>query len=400
MLAVIETHPIQYRAPVYRTLSNQFGIPIIVIYGSDFSIIGYKDKEFGTKFAWDIDLISGYPSQFLSQVKTGGAQSFETVSSQGLTAVLQKINPKALLITGYNHRLYQAAFYHAFINKYPILFRGETTDHAQQRNLFKAGIRNSFLHYIYRRCSKLLYIGQYSKAHFQRLGCSDEKLIFSPYCISTSPFQCNEVDRDKLRQITRQSLDITDTQIVLLFSGKLSARKRPDLLLQAVKQLPPEIRSQIVVLFLGDGELNTVLKDLAYSSPAITTHFLGFQNQTQLSRYYHTADFLVLPSQNSETWGLVVNEALHHGLPAIVSQAVGCTPDLVNPGVTGDIFETGSAQSLAQAIERCLGKSRSASTLSLIGRPDIQRECRQKVSAYSVEKAAEGIAIAYKEITA
>lgn len=400
MLAVIETHPIQYRAPVYRTLSNQFGIPIIVIYGSDFSVIGYNDKEFGTKFAWDIDLLSGYPSQFLSQVKMGGAESFETVTSQGLAAVLQNINPKALLITGYNHRLYQAAFYYALIGKYPILFRGETTDHAQQRSVFKAGLRDYLLRFIYRRCSKLLYIGQQSKDHFQRLGGSALQLVFAPYCISTSPFQCNQADRDKLRQITRQSLNITDTQIVLLFSGKLSTRKRPDMLLQAVKQLPPEIRNQIVVLFLGDGELRTVLKDLSHNSPAITTHFLGFQNQTQLSRYYHTADFLVLPSQNSETWGLVVNEALHHGLPAIVSQAVGCAPDLVNPGVTGDIFETGSTQGLAQAIERCIGTSGSTPTPSLIGRPDIQKQCRQKVSDYSVEKAAEGIAKAYRETIA
>lgn len=59
MLAVIDTHPIQYRAPVYRTLSTEIGIPITVIYGSDFSVVGYQDKEFGAKFAWDTDLLSG-----------------------------------------------------------------------------------------------------------------------------------------------------------------------------------------------------------------------------------------------------------------------------------------------------------------------------------------------------
>jgi glycosyltransferase involved in cell wall biosynthesis len=391
MLAVIETHPIQYRAPVYRTLSTELGIPITVIYGSDFSVIGYQDKEFGTKFAWDTDLLSGYDSQFLSKVKMGGSQSFETVSSQGLTAVLRKIQPKALLITGYNHRLYQAAFYEAWRANYPILFRAETTDHAQKRNLFNAEIRNFILRSVYKRCTKLLYIGQHSKAHFQRLGCLEQQLIFSPYCISTNPFQCSEVDRANLRHVTRQNLGIKDTQIVLLFSGKLSSRKRPDLLLQAVKQLSTEVRSQIVVLFLGDGELKTLLDNMARSLPSVTTYFLGFQNQTQLSRYYHASDFLVLPSQHSETWGLVVNEALHHGLPTIVSQAVGCMPDLINIGVTGDIFETDSAQSLSQSIERCL---------SLIDKPEIRDKCRQQVSAYSVDKASEGIAKAYRETVA
>ncbi|MBW4646741.1 MAG: glycosyltransferase family 4 protein [Goleter apudmare HA4340-LM2] len=390
MLAVIETHPIQYRAPVYRSLSTQFGIPLIVIYGSDFSIVGYQDQEFGTKFAWDIDLLSGYKSYFLSQVKSGGAESLVTISDQGLAKVLRNTNPKALLLTGYDHRLYRTAFYQAWKNHCPIILRAETTDHAQQRNFIKSKLRDSILGWGYHRCSKLLYIGQRSQAHFLRLGCSEQQLIFSPYCISTSPFQCHEADRLYLRQETRHNLGIRDKQIVLLFSGKLSTRKRPDLLLQAVKQLSPEIRNQIVVIFLGNGDLKTPLANLAGNSPAVTVDFLGFKNQTQISRYYHASDLLVLPSQHSETWGLVVNEALHHGLPAIVSQAVGCAPDLINPGVTGDIFETGSVQSLSEAIER---------SLLLINRDDIRAKCRQQVGAYSVDKAAEGIAKAYREIT-
>src|SRR5206468_4280118 len=118
----------------------------------------------------------------------------------------------------------------------------------------------------------------------------------------------------------------------------------------------------------------------------VKVHFLGFQNQTHLSRYYHSADILVLPS-HSETWGLVVNEALHHGLPCIVSDGVGCAPDLLDRGVTGEIHETGSAQSLAMAIQRAL---------ALIGRSEIREKCREKVRGYTVEKAAAGIARAYR----
>jgi glycosyltransferase involved in cell wall biosynthesis len=172
---------------------------------------------------------------------------------------------------------------------------------------------------------------------------------------------------------------------VLLFSGKLSLIKRPDLLLRAIKGLPAEIRRDIVVVCLGSGELKETLQELAQSPPSIRAVFLGFQNQSLLSRYYHAADVLVLPS-HAETWGLVVNEALHHGLLCVLSEGVGCAPDLIDPGVTGDIFETGSAQSLASAIQR---------VLALIGRPEIRERCRQKVSGYTVAKAAEGLAKAY-----
>ena len=119
---------------------------------------------------------------------------------------------------------------------------------------------------------------------------------------------------------------------------------------------------------------------------ATTIYFLGFQNQTQLSPFYHAADLLVLPSREGETWGLVVNEALHHGLPCLVSEPVGCAPDLIENGVTGMVFETCSAQSLAAALQQ---------VFKFIRRDDVRWNCIQKVSGYSVENAAKGIAEAY-----
>ena len=75
MLAVIETHPIQYHAPVYRVLQQRLGVPVTAIYGSDFSVAGSRDAEFGTTFAWDADLLSGYTPLFLSRVDSGVASS-------------------------------------------------------------------------------------------------------------------------------------------------------------------------------------------------------------------------------------------------------------------------------------------------------------------------------------
>ena len=82
------------------------------------------------------------------------------------------------------------------------------------------------------------------------------------------------------------------------------------------------------------------LVELANHTPKVRAIMAGFQNQTQLSRFYHAADVFVLPSRVGETWGLVVNEALHHGLPCVVSDRVGCAPDLVIPDETGEIFCT------------------------------------------------------------
>lgn len=389
-LVVIETHPVQYHAPIYRVLGRKLDVSVTAIYGSDFSVAGYHDSEFQATFAWDTDLLSGYTSLFLSKVSGGGAASPGGVSTRGLARALQQVAPKVVLMVGYSPSFHQMALYQVWKARYPILFRGETTDHAGQRSAIKAWIRDQTLRWIYRRCAKLLYVGQQSHKHFKRLGCRDENLVFSPYCVDTTPFQCDEAARLRFRSAVRESLGIGEEQTILIFSGKLSSRKGPDLLLQAIKELPQEISKHIVVMVLGSGELSESLKALAGSPPVINICFLGFQNQKHLSRYYHAADLLVLPSRHSETWGLVVNEALHHGLPCVVSDAVGCAPDLVDVGVTGEVFEAGSCRGLLGALQR---------VLLLKGRLEIRQKCRQKVSQYSVEKAAEGIAEAYWAVT-
>src|SRR5207249_8276448 len=105
------------------------------------------------------------------------------------------------------------------------------------------------------------------------------------------------------------------------------------------------------------------------------------------SRFYHAADLLALPSLHSETWGLVVNEALHHGLPTVVSDAVGCAPDLIDAGETGEIFAAGSVPELTAALLRCC---------RLTGTRQVRLRCRAKVEGYTIAKAAEGIAAAYE----
>jgi glycosyltransferase involved in cell wall biosynthesis len=98
---------------------------------------------------------------------------------------------------------------------------------------------------------------------------------------------------------------------------------------------------------------------------------------------------LVLPSQHSETWGLVVNEALFHGLPCVVSAGVGCGPDLIVPGGTGEIFQTSSVADLSGALRRAA---------ALVGRREVRDRCRAAVERYSVEHAAAGIAQAYAAV--
>ena len=144
----------------------------------------------------------------------------------------------------------------------------------------------------------------------------------------------------------------------------------------------------VVVGWLGDGALRDELAAEAGRDPRVPVRFIGFQNQRRLSRYYHAADLLVLPSREAETWGLVVNEALLHGLPCVVSTRVGSAPDLVDDQ-TGAVFQADDAAALTAALER---------VEPVIGRTGVRAACRAKVEPYSVLAAARGIADAYHAV--
>lgn len=378
-LAVACTHPVQYHAPVFRAVHRNHGVPVHVIYGSDFSIRGYFDAEFQQRFAWDVPLVAEEDScTFL-----GNAEDFDEVSARGIGRALERLKPGALLLTGYSKRFHAHAFWAARRRGIPVLFRAETTDHASLRNRAKALARDLLLRNFYRCCRYLLPIGSRSRAHYVRLGCPDDKLIASAYCVDTAPFRTDEAARSELRDATRGELGIGPDRTVVLFCGKLRRRKGLDVLVEAAAVL----RRDIVLLFVGEGEDRDALRQRA-EAIGVEARFAGFQNQTHLSRFYHAADLFAMPSIESETWGLAVNEALHHGVPCVASTAVGSVDDLIEPGVTGELAEPGSADGFAAALLRAMGLRSTAHRAA----------CRAAVSRYTVDDAAAGIARAYLNV--
>ena len=389
MLLIFEAHPVPYHAPVFRALQQDYDVPVHVIYGSDFSVSGYLDKGFATRLSWDQTLLEGYSSEFLSRVSEGGATNFEEVRPWGMTRAADAHPATAVLSIGY-YALYDVSgIAYAIRRGLPLLFRGETNDEAHERGPAYNLMRTLYLRRLYARCAAMMYIGQRSKEHFLRFGASEDKLFFSPYCINEKHFAVSEDSKALHRREIRAKLGIKEEAIMVLFSGKLSHKKGVDLLPEAVRRLPVEWRARVHLLFVGDGPQRDELTAECSSDPSVSTSFAGFQNQDALASYYQAADLFVLPSRERETWGVVVNEALSNGLPCLVSDRVGCQPDLVQPGVTGEVFRSNDAQSLSQAIQ---------SMLPRLPNEGLSTQCINRAQIYSVATAAEGIAKAWRSI--
>ena len=71
---MLNSHPIQYFAPLYAYLNTAPDLEVTALYLSDVSIRGGKDSGFGRDVKWDVDLLAGYRSVFLGKARTAGTR--------------------------------------------------------------------------------------------------------------------------------------------------------------------------------------------------------------------------------------------------------------------------------------------------------------------------------------
>jgi len=115
-----------------------------------------------------------------------------------------------------------------------------------------------------------------------------------------------------------------DGRPVVLYVGRLQARKRLDDLIRACAALPEKLQPRLVIV--GDGPERETLETLArqvYPS----AEFAGAKLGAELAPNFTAADLFVLPG----TGGLAVQEAMSYGLPVIVAKGDGTQDDLVRP---------------------------------------------------------------------
>ncbi len=149
------------------------------------------------------------------------------------------------------------------------------------------------------------------------------------------------------REAVRVAIGLPEQALVLASIGALDKRKRVDLLLDAICELPPPLRVRIHLLVVGDGPESQALHDRAVGLPVT---FTGWRSD--IGDILNASDAVIVACDR-EAFGLTVIEGAALGKPAIVANAGGL-PEVVEEGVTGLRFQAGSAQACAECIQRLL----------------------------------------------
>jgi glycosyltransferase involved in cell wall biosynthesis len=359
-LGVVAYGPIQYHTPLFQLLAKRGHVELDVLFLRDSGLRLSHDLEFGLQIAWDIDLLSGYDHQFLATASRPQSRLAR------IRTLARWITPhEAVVVNGYSSGWMLLTMLLCRLQGVPYLLRASSHPRGASDGPRRV-LRHLVAGAVVRASAGGLVMGRLNEEFYSR---NHARLTsFAPNSVDHGRFAASPA-------ISRTELlarwDLPTTKPVILFSGKLIPRKRPLDIIAAVKLLEQEV----TVLFVGDGALAGQVRAALDPAGGVVT---GFVNQTLMPAYYHAADVLVLPSE-AETWGLAVNEAMAAGVLPVVSDAVGCVPDLVT-GV-GEVFRCADVADLAAALRRALAR---------INDPACRAQMRHHAARYSLDGTAEG----------
>jgi glycosyltransferase involved in cell wall biosynthesis len=342
-VGIFNTHPIQYQAPVWRHLAGDARLDCQVFFLSRQGSSPAMDPGFGEQFCWDVPLLDGYAHEFLASLPIDEAYRQPLPD---LPRFLDRHRFDVVLVHGYTHA-YARQLIRAARGRYRVVLRGEFSDlQSSGQPRWRRIARTLYLRNLYRRIAAFSSIGSDSTRHLLRHGVARDRIHLAPYCVDDELIAHQRARSD--RAAARAAFGLGPDSVMILFSGKLIPRKQPLMLAEAVERMT--LRDRVSVCFLGSGEQAAAVESRLRPTLGSRLIMPGFVNQSALGPYFAAADAFVLPTAH-DTWGLVVNEAMHWGLPCVVSDRAGAARDLVVEGVTGFLHGSGDVVQLARHLD-------------------------------------------------
>lgn len=348
-LAVLVSHPIQHFAPWHREIANNTEIDLRVFFCCDWGAGDYFDPEFESKFSWDVPLLEGYSHEFLRILKRPTRLTYWQVDNPEVETALDRFNPDVVKVFGYAYKTNWRVAQWTRRKRKPLLLYSDSNALAETpswKRLAKRAIVSRF----YSKVDGALFVGGNNLQYHRLYGLPWERLFPGSLPIDRTRLLGAVPDPALARRKIREHYGIPQEAFVVMFCGKYSARKRPVDVVSAVHKA-----SQKGVpawsLVVGEGSerarLETYIKDNKVTNAVIT----GFVNQSRIPECYAASDAVVV-SSDEDPHPLVVSEAGTFGLPAIVSDRVGCigVNDTARPGINAIIYPCGDLRRLAETV--------------------------------------------------
>lgn len=358
-----------YRIPVFNALAVQPGVDLHVMFlaETDEGLRQWSIYKNEIKFS----------HQVLPSWRWRAGKSNILVNRRVFSA-LGKENPQVIICGGYNYATSWLGLWWAKRHKAEFVLWSESNGRDA-----RSGARRveSLKMFFLRHCDRFVVPGKASFEYLKSLGCPATAIWTAPNAVD------NDLFASRAGTARSQAAQIKEKRGLparfILFVGRLVPEKGIFDLLAAYARLESDLRSAVGLVFAGDGISREELTGRAKDINPGNICFPGFAQREELADLYALAEALVLPT-HSDTWGLVVNEAMACGLPVVVSDVAGCVSDLVQDGWNGYVVPAKDAEKLSVAMN------------ALLTKPELRQQMGARsfdqIRKYSPQACASGLA--------
>lgn len=345
--------PAPYRIDFYNELGKSV----------DLTVIFEAKSAQGIRFNWNVDQIKNFKAIFLSEGNIN-----ERKVDWKIFKYINKNEYDHIVATSYSYFTEMAALIYMKLRRIPYYLE---TDGGLIRNENK--IKRFYKTFLISDAKGYFSPSKSSDDYLNFYGANREYIYRYPFTSLNNKEILTNIPTVEEKLKLRTELGIKEKKVVLSV-GQFIYRKGYDVLLKACKELDEEIG----VYIIGGKPTEEYLK-LKKELNLTNVYFEEFKSKEELSKYYKAVDLFVLPTRE-DIWGLVINEAMAHGLPIITTDKCVAGIELVDKS-NGILVEDEDEISLAEAVNRVLKNKKEQIKLS--------QNSLIKIKNYTIEKMSE-----------
>jgi glycosyltransferase involved in cell wall biosynthesis len=341
-LAMIANVMAPYRRNLHKLVAE--GVPELKVH----TLITHGPAE----FTWNLSLPESIHASFFSA--PGDSPLAGTLrhpvrewhKGGRLIEYLQAHGVRAVILFGYRYLSFLRVIRYCRRTGIPAFVHNDSNIHGDRHMpSWKRTLKSAMYRGWLTQVSGVMSMGEYGDDFFLRYGADPEGLYRVPWPVDEDYH--SRVTEERLQRF-RQKFGLSDDRRYLLFSGRLVAVKRVDLLIDAFAAIADE-RPDWDLVIVGEGVLGEELRQRVPNALRSRIVWTGFLDGDEPALAYNAADVLVLPS-DFEPWALVIQEAMAAGLAVVASDVVGAARELIQDKSSGRIFPAGRLGTLIEAL--------------------------------------------------
>jgi glycosyltransferase involved in cell wall biosynthesis len=312
--------PAPYTTPVLNALAKHVDLHTIYLAGED-RVSRFVDS-------WGVEPEFDY-SVFWARTLDLPSIDLHAEFSLGVTRRLTKLKPNAILVVSWKPSVLEPLLWSRWSDCAAVMWSEST----RFSGLLREPVTTRIRRWMTRGFDSYVSNGSQATRYLEELGVPSERIVTSMLPAGRAPKTPVGVKRT------------SGNGVRFLFVGRLIPQKRPLELIEAFEPVREAVPNATLTL-VGGGELEAPVREAAGRVPGV--RYVGYREGEELAALYSESDVLVLPALR-EVWGVVVNEALSHGLFVVTTDQVGSAYDLLDEE-TGVILPANDVGRLAPSL--------------------------------------------------